>query len=80
MTCRELIEALIDFTGSEQPPAERRYFEEHLDLCPDCRSYLASYRVTVELGRRVVRHPETGDTQDLPEELVRRILAAQRGG
>ena len=51
LSCRELIEFLADYLEAGLPPAEHAAFEAHLALCPDCVTYLASYRETIRLGK-----------------------------
>ena len=79
LTCREFIEFLMEFIDGELEPARRRLFLEHLASCRDCAAYLESYRATVALGRRVCSEPDKAvGENEVPEELVRSILAARR--
>ena len=76
LTCRDLIDFLRAYLDDELPPALRRRFEDHLDACPPCLLYLDSYRETVSLAA------QAGDEDDplpeeVPEELVRAVLAAR---
>jgi len=48
MTCRELIEELIDYLDGARP---REAYEHHLALCPSCRAYVDSYLATIRLIR-----------------------------
>jgi anti-sigma factor RsiW len=77
MTCRELVEFLMDYLDGVLPEPERSCFEEHLGECPDCIAYLASYREAVRLGKEACT---TGDAipAEVPEDLVRAVLAARR--
>jgi anti-sigma factor RsiW len=75
MTCRELTDFIIDYLSGDLPPALIRAFDYHLGLCPNCRTYLASYEATVKAGKAAFAgEPET----KLPEDLVQAILAATR--
>jgi anti-sigma factor RsiW len=76
LTCRELIEFLSAYLENEQPPGERAVFESHLAICPDCVSYVESYRLTIELGRQAC-DPEAELPEDVPSELVDAILASR---
>ena len=49
MTCRELIEQLIDYLDGTLP-AEA--FDHHLVLCTSCRAYVDSYLATIQLVKR----------------------------
>ncbi len=74
ITCREFIEFLDDFLSESIPEEQRRQFEEHLTVCPDCAAYMDSYEKTVELMRALAdcEEPPVG----IPEELVRAIARA----
>ena len=80
MTCREVIEFLMDYLSGELPSDQRAAFDEHLGECPECVAYLKSYQETVALGKEVFRHPDEEVPDDVPEDLVRAILAARRKG
>ncbi|HMC63677.1 MAG TPA: zf-HC2 domain-containing protein [Gemmataceae bacterium] len=69
ITCRELVELLIDYVSDELPAERRVYLEQHLEQCPPCVAYLESYQVTIKLTRRLPATP-------LPEELASRLRAA----
>lgn len=79
MTCKDLVEFLMDYIASELSPAEKQRFDEHLGLCPDCTAYLASYRETVRLGQMICRPNKSDLPDDIPDDLVEAILAARRG-
>lgn len=78
MTCRELIDFIMAYTAGELAPEQRACFDAHLPECPACVDYLRSYRETVQLARGAVRHPDDPLPVDVPEELVRAVLAARR--
>jgi anti-sigma factor RsiW len=69
MTCRELVELLIDFVDEELPDDRRRLLETHLALCEPCMAYLETYKVTIRLTRRLPDVPP-------PPELLQRLKAA----
>lgn len=71
ITCREFIEFLDDFLSESLPEEQRRQFEKHLTVCPDCAAYMDSYEKTVELMRTLADCEEP--PVDIPEELVRAI-------
>lgn len=78
MTCRELSEFLGEYVSGALPPDQRRAFDEHLAVCPDCVIYLKSYEDAVKLGKVAFRSPHERVPDDVPEELVQAILAARR--
>ena len=61
ITCRELVELLIDFVSDELPEGHRARVEQHLAHCPPCVAYLESYQLTIKMTRRLPATP-------LPEE------------
>ena len=78
MTCREFADFLDSYLSGELPSAVREAFEHHLDLCSNCVRYLAQYRQSIELGRRALDASSVELPCDVPEDLVRGILAALR--
>ena len=69
MTCREIVELLIDFLDNELPDERRRRLEAHLSLCEPCLNYLETYKVTIRLTRCLPDVPP-------PPELLQRLKAA----
>jgi anti-sigma factor RsiW len=58
MTCRELVGLITDYVEGTLPAADRRRFDEHLEMCEHCASYVEQMRATiVALG-------------ELPEETI----------
>ena len=47
MTCRQLVELVTDYLEDRLRDDDRRRFEEHLDVCADCREYVEQVRQTV---------------------------------
>jgi anti-sigma factor RsiW len=80
MTCRELTEFLDAYLDGSLAAAKREEFDNHLAVCDSCVNYVASYRTTVELGRAALRAGDDAEAEDVPDDLVRAILAAQKRG
>lgn len=79
MNCREICSFLDDYLDGSLEPEVAERFNRHMDDCPPCREYLDSYRDTVNLTRSLCE--ETGRTpQQMPDDLVKAILDATRGG
>lgn len=76
LTCQDLIEFLHEYLDGELPPAERLRFQAHIDCCPPCLHYLDSYEKTIRLAA-LACGPDDALPEDVPEELVRAILAAR---
>jgi anti-sigma factor RsiW len=77
MTCRELMEFLLDYDSGELSREERAGFEAHLAECPDCVAYLRAYRRTIALEKDAFGSPDDPQCAEMPEELVQAILAAR---
>jgi anti-sigma factor RsiW len=78
ITCRELIDFLMSYLDNELSADERREFERHLEVCPPCRRYIATYSEAVRLGKVALRPSDEAPPADVPETLVKAILAARR--
>ena len=76
MTCREFVEFLDAYLGGTLAAAERASFEKHLRRCRACVRYLETYRAAVDLGVRALA-PRSEVPEEVPEDLVRAILAAR---
>ncbi len=80
MTCRELVDFIMDYLNGELPEGERSEFEVHLAECPQCVAYLSSYRQTVKIARAASRPLGNEAMAEMPEELIQAILAARKKG
>ena len=78
MTCREFADFLADYLSGELSPGTRAQFERHLEVCPNCVAYLSNYRDTIVLGRTVTAEDDASVPADVPEDLVKAILASRR--
>ncbi len=54
MTCRELVDFLMEYLEDELPGDSRRVFEAHLGECPPCQAYLDTYKEAIR--RRLFIH------------------------
>ena len=79
MTCRDVIEFLLDYVAGTVSAEERTVFEAHLAVCPPCVAYLKTYPATVQLGQRALSESDASDSPPIPEELISAILAARKG-
>jgi len=58
---------LSGYIAGELGNTERVAFEAHLDACPDCASFLATYKKTIELTRSFL---QSRSSQSLPRKLA----------
>jgi anti-sigma factor RsiW len=77
MNCREFVDFLMAYLDEELPEEQRATFEGHMGDCPPCLTYLDTYAETVRLGQELCRDPEGPVPDDVPEGLVRAILASR---
>jgi anti-sigma factor RsiW len=78
VTCREATEFLSAYLDDELPPDIRQMFEQHLEACPNCVTFLDQFRLTVEAEIGGPDRSDADATTAMPEELVRGITAAVR--
>ena len=78
MTCEELIDFLSAYLDGELDAGARERFDAHLAICPACVDYLESYRATVRFAG-ATRDAGAEVAGEVPEELVRAVLASRRG-
>lgn len=78
MTCREFADFMADYLSGELPGEIRARFDEHLSVCPNCVTYLANYEQTTMLGRRAFKNDDPALPGDVPDDLVKAILASRR--
>jgi anti-sigma factor RsiW len=77
LTCREFAEFLSDYLSQELPAAERAAFEMHRAECAACVAYLDTFQKTIQLSKAAYADSEDGLPDEVPDELVRAILAAR---
>lgn len=49
-TCKQISVLVLEYLRDELAASTRREFEQHLKICPDCVSFLNTYRKTIELA------------------------------
>ncbi len=77
MNCRQFEDFILAYLEGELPERQRFVFELHLKVCRECRDYLAAYRRTIEISKRAFEEPDQQVPDDVPEDLVKAILAAR---
>jgi anti-sigma factor RsiW len=80
VTCREFAGFMAEYLGGDLPAEVRAVFERHLSRCANCRTYLASYTTTIEMGRRAFDDDSAPVAGDVPRRLIAAILSARRSG
>lgn len=71
MTCREMIELLLDYCNGDLDSELCRQLREHLDMCPPCVTYLETYQITIRVSRQLPAAP-------LPPHVAQRLQDAMK--
>jgi Putative zinc-finger len=71
ITCQEVVELVTDYFDRSLPEDETELFEQHLNFCEGCDSYVDQMRTTVATVGRIRE-------ADVPPETRERLLAAFR--
>lgn len=79
ITCREFEEFVLRYLDGELPANTAKIFEWHLRVCRECRDYLAAYKRAIDVSKAVLCNTEKSLLQEVPEDLVKAILDAQKG-
>ena len=77
ITCREVADFIMDYVSGELAGDSLALFQYHMTLCPNCQAYLEQYRATIALGKQAFENPEAPATDQVPDDLVKAILAAR---
>ncbi len=77
LTCREFVDFLDDYLSGALSDEQRAAFNAHLAICPSCVAYMKTYQASVQMGKAVLKRSEDPVPGDVPEDLVRAILAAR---
>ncbi|MBK8267683.1 MAG: zf-HC2 domain-containing protein [Planctomycetes bacterium] len=73
MSCREIVDFLLDYSSGEQDAPTRERFEQHIAVCPPCVTFMKTYEQSVKLGKAALGEP----CEEIPPELVKAIIAAR---
>jgi predicted anti-sigma-YlaC factor YlaD len=68
ITCREVIDLLLNLAADELSPLHRVPVEEHLRCCSACHAYWESYQLLIRWSRRLSMVP-------LPPEVAERLAS-----
>ncbi len=67
-TCKELVEQLLEFLDGDLSAEQRSQIERHLCGCQPCTAYVDSYRLVVQVARRLKSVPA-----ELPPHVATRM-------
>ena len=78
ITCNEFESFILAYLEGDLPKRQKVVFEFHLKMCRECREYLQAYRATIDLTRDAHEAELKKLTDQVPEDLVKAILAARK--
>jgi anti-sigma factor RsiW len=67
-SCKSVTDLILNYLANRLTPALKREFERHLSICPDCVSFLNTYKKTVSLTRSL-------KAGELPADVRANVLA-----
>jgi predicted anti-sigma-YlaC factor YlaD len=73
---RDVVDSLGAFRDGDLTSLDRIRAQKHLTVCDKCCGYLRAYEQTIQLAKSA--GSENNLSAALPENLVRRIMAARR--
>ncbi len=79
ITCREFEDFILAYLEGELPERQRFVVELHTKVCQECRDYLDAYRRAMEISKRVFEQEDEPVSDEVPEDLVKAVLAARDG-
>ena len=71
ISCRDVVALVTDYFERALPAEQLSLFEQHLNFCDGCSSYVEQMRLTKELVGRL-------EEEDVPVEAKDRLLQAFR--
>ncbi len=77
LNCEQLEGFVVDYLENSLPVEQHEEFVKHLGQCPDCEQYIKNYQTTIRLTQSVFEE-ERDCAEDMPEALVRAILASRQ--
>lgn len=78
LTCREVEGFLLAYLAGELPLSKRLAFQVHVAFCSECKAYIRKYKTAVALGKTVFAEGDRDAIEEVPEDLVKAIVAARR--
>lgn len=71
MNCEDLNGSLVECFGKIMDWEKRKYVEEHVERCGDCRALMKTYRMTIFLGGRILpKEPPTNLYPQIRQSLM----------
>jgi anti-sigma factor RsiW len=71
MPCNELVALVSDYVEGRLPPRDVKRFDDHLEICDGCRTYLAQMRATIDALGHLPEESITPEARDALLEALR---------
>ena len=78
LSCREFVELLYEYLLGGLGAERTAEMNAHLAACPSCVAYLKTYEASIRMGRIALAPSDDPVPDEVPEALVRAVLAARR--
>lgn len=80
ITCRQFEDFVLDYVEGRLSEDQLKLFNRHMTICPFCRTSLAAYVQTIEMGKAVCAEGEKDEAfQRAPQELIDAIIDVTTG-
>jgi len=70
-TCKQIADLMVDYLTDQLRPPVKQEFAKHLSICPDCVSFVNTYKKTVQ-------STATLRSEDLPPKVRQNVLGFLR--
>jgi anti-sigma factor RsiW len=78
LSCREFVGLLYEYLLGGLGAERTAEMNAHLAACPSCVAYLKTYEASIRMGRMALAPSDDPVPDEVPEALVRAVLAARR--
>ena len=72
IVCQQAVELVTDYLEGALSRRDRRRFEAHLKVCPNCATYLEQFKMTIRLAGQIEPEDLTLEARQELTELYRR--------
>ncbi len=77
-TCKQITELVLNYLNDNLAPTVKRDFQRHLRICPDCVSFLNTYKKTVAATRALRAEDIPATARNNLLDFLRRRISRQR--
>ena len=70
LDCQDVKENCSEYVDEEMPAEVTQKFEAHVDECPDCDTFVKTFRATVMTARDLPRHSPSADLRQRIQDKI----------